>query len=53
MSLLLPEVPPQVLGQPLTDWEDTAEVELPEALGLHSEGENVRQSFSAYFGQEK
>ena len=50
---LLPQVPPQVLGQPLTHWEDAAQVKLPEALSLHSEGENVRQSLTADFGQEK
>ena len=52
-SPLLPQVPPQVLGQPLTHWEDAAQVKLPEALSLHSEGENVRQSLTADFGQEK
>ena len=40
-DLILPEVPPQILRQPLTDWEDAAQVKLPEALSLHREGENV------------
>ena len=50
---LLPQVPPQVLGQSLTHGEDAAQVKLPEALRLHGEGENVRQSLSANFGQQK
>ena len=52
-DLILSEVPPQILGQPLTDWEDAAQVKLPEALSLHSEREDVGQSLSAYFGQKK
>merc|ERR1719219_2343935 len=50
---LLPQVPPQVLGQPLTHWEDAAQVKLPEALCLHGEGENIRESLSADFCQQK
>ena len=51
-DLIRPEVPPQILGQPLTDWEDTAKVELPEALSLHGEGEDVGEILPADFGQE-
>ena len=50
---LLPQVPPQVLGQPLTHREDATQVKLPEALSLHGEGENIRQRLSADFGEEK
>ena len=52
-DLILPQVPPQILGQPLADWENAAQVKLPEALRLHSEREDVRQSLLAYFGQKK
>ena len=51
-DLILPEVPPQILGQPLTHREDAAKVELPEALSLHSEGEDVGEILLADLGQE-
>ena len=51
--LLLPEIPSEILRQPLPDREDPAQEILSEALSLHGEGEEFGESLSAYLGEEE
>ena len=51
--MILPEIPSEILRQPLPDWQDSTQEILSEALSLHGKGEEVGESLSAYLGEEE